>query len=142
MGPDDYVNNLVSQPWEACHDRGEGWRVPTKEELVSINLDIHEPATRESRIDHTAFPNTPASTYWSVQSSSEKSPILLNSGTLPLSLRHLNIVIQTNYQFDVLKQDIEFALIIRLDTSRITTKRGKQRGRIFNMKSLARDTGW
>jgi hypothetical protein len=39
---------------------GSGWRLPTSDELISLQDRQFQPT-----IDPTAFPNTPAGTYWS-----------------------------------------------------------------------------
>lgn len=45
---------------KACAELGEGWRLPTREELESIlDLSRHEPA-----IDTDKFPDTKSSWYW------------------------------------------------------------------------------
>lgn len=47
---------------------GKGWRVPTKEELLSL---VDAQAKKKPRIDATAFPNTPSTPFWATRAGSD-----------------------------------------------------------------------
>ncbi|MGZ5892000.1 MAG: Lcl C-terminal domain-containing protein [Caldimonas sp.] len=47
---------------------GKGWRVPTKEELLSL-VDLK--AKKKPKIDLTTFPNTPSLSFWATRAGSD-----------------------------------------------------------------------
>ncbi len=52
----------------AARAAGSGWRVPTKDELRAL---VDMSAKKKPRIDGTAFPNTPAMSFWAMRSGAD-----------------------------------------------------------------------
>jgi len=57
---DSQTYNQMDANYYCARISGSGWRLPTKDELISLQDTQYRPT-----IDPTAFPNTPSGTYWS-----------------------------------------------------------------------------
>jgi len=62
VGPHSYVESVAY-----CASLGEGWRVPTHKEL----LTLVDPTHLDPAIDVSAFPGTPSGDYWASTAPSE-----------------------------------------------------------------------